>query len=55
MARLILQHMAIGLCRHGDVTGFQSLLGHRKHLGGVFGTAVAVAASRRPPAAATKA
>ncbi len=57
MAGLVLQHMAIGLRRHGDVAGFQRLCRHREHLGGVFGAAMAMVVAVRPPpaSAATKA
>ena len=57
MARLVLQHMAIGLGRHGDIAGRQRLGRHRQHFGGVFGAAMvmhamvmAVLVRRRLPA-----
>ena len=44
MARLVLQHMAIGLRGGADIAGRQRFVGDGQHLGGMFGAAMAVAA-----------
>ena len=56
MARLVLQHMAIGLGGGADIAGRQGLVGDRQHFGGMFRAAMIMAVPPPPPASwATKA
>src|SRR6202012_226570 len=48
MARLVLQHMGIGLRRLADVAGRERLLGHRDDLFRVARSAMAVALAGKP-------
>ena len=40
MAGFVLQHMAIGLRRHGEIACRQRLVAYRQNLGGVLGAAM---------------